>query len=84
MTQYLAVFAFFIVGFTFMAAMLYFAKYKHDGKIACCGDALEDFEKDDDCDTCPNKDKDTCAVNEIASVRHTSDLPFEPSSKQTV
>lgn len=56
MTEYLVVFAFFIVGFTFMASMLIFAKFKKT-KSACCGDILENFEKKESCTTCPNRDE---------------------------
>ncbi len=64
MTQFVVAFLFFVVGFGFMAFMLQLARYKKR-KSSCCGDVLEDFEKSDDCDTCPNRDNDECAVKEV-------------------
>ncbi len=54
MTEYLVVFGFFIIGFTFMALMLIFAKFKKT-KSACCGDILDNSEKKENCYTCPNR-----------------------------
>jgi len=56
MVQYLVAFVFFVVGFAFMAGMLVFAKFRKT-KSACCGDILEEYEKNDNCYTCPNRDE---------------------------
>lgn len=64
MMQYVAVFAFFIIGFAFMALMLHFSQYRKR-KSTCCSDVLEEFEKGENCDTCPNKDSDECAIRDM-------------------
>ena len=63
MTQYIVAFAFFVGAFAFMALMLQFARYRQR-KSSCCGDVLEDFEKGDNCDTCPNRESEACALKE--------------------
>lgn len=56
MIQYLVAFVFFVFGFSFMAGMLIFAKFKKT-KSTCCGDILEAHEKNESCYTCPNRDE---------------------------
>jgi hypothetical protein len=57
MMTYLFVFLFIVLAFTFMAAMLYFSKYKQRGH-GCCADSIEaSGYKEDSCFSCPNKDE---------------------------
>ncbi len=57
MMTYLIVFLFIVLAFIFMAAMLYFSKYKQR-ESSCCAYSIEttDF-NEDSCFTCPNKDE---------------------------
>ena len=57
MMTYLIVFSFIVLAFIFMAAMLYFSKYKQRGS-GCCADTIEttDYKKDS-CFSCSNKDE---------------------------
>ena len=54
---YLLVFLFIILAFAFMAAMLYFSKYKQK-EGSCCSSGIETTgDKEDSCITCPNNDE---------------------------
>ncbi|HQU72788.1 MAG TPA: hypothetical protein PKV71_14495 [Calditrichia bacterium] len=65
MDTFLAVTALFVVAFGFFGLMLHFSQYRKRSNAMCCTDALEEFEKGDDCDTCPNKENDECAIHQI-------------------
>jgi hypothetical protein len=57
MMTYLIVFLFIVLAFVFMAAMLYFSKYKQR-ESSCCASSIETISyKEDSCFTCPNKDE---------------------------
>lgn len=62
MQYFLVAFAFLTMGFAFMALMLYFSSYRKKPST-CCGDALEDFEQGENCDTCPNKNTKACPAD---------------------
>jgi hypothetical protein len=54
---YLMVFLFIVIAFIFMAAMLYFSKYKQR-ESSCCTSSIEPTGiKEDSCLSCPNKDE---------------------------
>ncbi len=62
---YLAVFVFMVLAFLFMAAMLYFSKYKQR-ESGCCADTIESTEyAEDSCFTCPNKKNDKRISDQI-------------------
>jgi len=57
MMTYLIVFLFIVFTFIFMAAMLYFSKYKQR-ENGCCASSIETTNsKEDSCFSCPNKDE---------------------------
>ena len=54
---YLIVFLFIVLAFIFMAAMLYFSKYKQK-EGSCCSSGIETAgHKEETCSSCPNKDE---------------------------
>lgn len=54
---YLIVFLFISLAFIFMAAMLYFSKYKQK-EGSCCSSGIESADSSESsCLTCPNKDE---------------------------
>lgn len=65
MLSYLVVFLFFILAFGFFALMLHFSQYRQRENSLCCTDALDEFEKGDNCDTCPRKDADECSLHQL-------------------
>ena len=57
MMTFLIVFLFIVLAFTFMAAMLYFSKYKQK-EGSCCSSSIETTgSTDNSCLSCPNKDE---------------------------
>ena len=57
MMTFLIVFLFIVLAFTFMAAMLYFSKYKQK-EGSCCSSGIETTgSTENSCLSCPNKDE---------------------------